>query len=711
MRRLARVLAAAAAVLATVGAPTVAHAGTAAARLGVVSQTFNVAPLAPIDVVLHVPGAIDLATIPDATLVVTSYRAVESREAVSQVLKGDLPRSVDSLDLPLASLGRPAADQLQASIPTETDRTQTALQLPREGLYPLVVELRNDGEVLADLTTFVQQVPGPGEPEPDPLPIAFAVSTTTPVVLDDRLKVVVDSTTIRDLESLADVLEASAIPVAVRVPPALLDAIAADPQYAQLAARLSTDLTNEELLSSPSWPLDPSAAAAAGAEQLYTQWLRDGEDVLAGVVPNPSVRTVVFGDEPLSEAGGAMLRDLCARLLVLTTEQYDQLPDTLGGFTETSHLVRIDVGGGATLDATVIDRTASERLARPTTEPQLNAIITVAHLVAYREEIEVDGGDPQRRGVSLATPELGLPPLETVRALTSLIATTPGLSGTTFNELSFRADPMLLDGDEVVVGLPDSVPGDISGRITTVNALTLESLSTGSMLPEGDPRIAAWQQRIGILPTSALTDVQVATIAADLRDEFTAIRDAVVLPDGFSFTLTGRRTTIPITLQNTSATPLTVVVRMSSTKLLFPDGDQTVTLAPQSFTEITVPIEARASGRSPVTLEVLTPVGASRIGPAVPLTASVTAIGGLGILVTGAFILVVLTWWVRHVRRNRRARAAGGVVTRHPAAAAAATDGEYPQGEAPTATDEPATAPIDDSGLSPDAATSTLPPS
>lgn len=74
-------------------------------------------------------------------------------------------------------------------------------------------------------------------------------------------------------------------------------------------------------------------------------------------------------------------------------------------------------------------------------------------------------------------------------------------------------------------------------------------------------------------------------------------------------------------------------------------------LQPLSFTEVPIKIEARTNGSFPVTLTVLTPTG-DELAPPVTLSASVNALSGFGNLVTGVFLLVVLTWWVRHVRRE-----------------------------------------------------------
>jgi DegV family protein with EDD domain len=249
-----------------------------------------------------------------------------------------------------------------------------------------------------------------------------------------------------------------------------------------------------------------------------------------------------------------------------------------------------------------------------------------------------------------------LPQIDTYRAIASLLAETPGLQPTTLERLGIRTEHLVLPAPigEVTVGLPSEVDGSIDDRIAVVSSLSDAAQSTGSMLPVDDERAAEWQQVIDRLPTSALSDDRVDALATDLIQQFGAIRNSVEVPAGFSFTLTGRTTTLPIKLYNSSDTPLTVRVHMSSSKLLFPDGDLVQELQPLSFTEVPIKIEARTNGSFPVTLTVLTPTG-DELAPPVTLSASVNALSGFGNLVTGAFLLVVLTWWVRHVRQNRRA--------------------------------------------------------
>jgi hypothetical protein len=79
-----------------------------------------------------------------------------------------------------------------------------------------------------------------------------------------------------------------------------------------------------------------------------------------------------------------------------------------------------------------------------------------------------------------------------------------------------------------------------------------------------------------------------------------------------------------------------------------------VELAPNAVTTLDIAVRTRSNGRSPASLDVFTPQGDIQIGERVDLTARVTSLAGVGNLVTGVAILMLLTWWFRHWRRNRR---------------------------------------------------------
>src|SRR5690606_2712423 len=114
---------------------------------------------------------------------------------------------------------------------------------------------------------------------------------------------------------------------------------------------------------------------------------------------------------------------------------------------------------------------------------------------------------------------------------------------------------------------------------------------------------------------------------------------------------------IRLTLTNNGTDDLTVRLIISSTKLdIAPDDADSLVQLPagQSF-EKRVPVEARTNGEFPVDIKIVTPSNENvAITEPVQLSARVNALTGLGQLATGAFVIVLLSWWVQHLRKRRR---------------------------------------------------------
>jgi hypothetical protein len=216
----------------------------------------------------------------------------------------------------------------------------------------------------------------------------------------------------------------------------------------------------------------------------------------------------------------------------------------------------------------------------------------------------------------------------------------------------------------LVATLPADADGEVGRRSALADELAVQSVAVASMLPDGDRIAAEWARLTSLLPTSALSDDQVAGIADRIRQQQRGFLEAIEVPVGFSVNLTGRRGTVRVNLRNNSEVPLDVRVRLTSSKLQFPDGEPpVVALQPGVFTEVQFNVVALSNGRLPATLDVFTPEGDTRLAPPVPVTLSLTALSGIGNLVTGAALLVLLTWWVRHIRKGRRQRAAEAATT------------------------------------------------
>jgi hypothetical protein len=226
-----------------------------------------------------------------------------------------------------------------------------------------------------------------------------------------------------------------------------------------------------------------------------------------------------------------------------------------------------------------------------------------------------------------------------------------------------------INGLPIDVTLQATPAVDLTTRERRLNELTLTSTSIASMLVNDNGRAAQWTDTVNTLWSTALTDNDVETGASVLDAELKAITDGVVPPQPYSFSLSGRRATIPVRITNTLSEPLQVVVRLSAAadKLTFPEGDQVALLAPDDVTEVQVPVVARTNGFFEVKVDVLTPRGNHQVA-STSIRANVSALTGLAQVLTGAALLILLTWWVRNFRRSRRVRRGLQTLPSHPSA-------------------------------------------
>jgi len=190
-----------------------------------------------------------------------------------------------------------------------------------------------------------------------------------------------------------------------------------------------------------------------------------------------------------------------------------------------------------------------------------------------------------------------------------------------------------------------------------------------AMLPTGDARPNGWRELESVLPADNISaDLQRAYVNT-IDSEITAVQSAIQPPEQGSITLGGRTSDIPLTIENTSDTPLKVLLQLRSPKLRFPAGDQVHEIAP-GRQRLDIPVVARSNGRFPVSVQIFTPDGSTSLTAPVTITVESSALTGKGQLVTGAFIVILASWWFHHWRRNRqrkRATAAGLAQQRHPA--------------------------------------------
>ncbi len=620
----------------------------------------------------------------ELTMEVTNYPPLTNADDVSQLVGSDVDpdafdrvtgAAVDGVRFdarPLLERNDDGTVGLALDIGTDVvDSIETRLEMDRPGIYPLRVQLLigdpDDDNVVATAGTVVQRLSGVDDIDVEvapPIDLAVLAVTPAPPPRADAATVDVARAQLDESIELAAQVD---VPVTLEVPPPLIADAAATPAGAE---RLATALEGDELVALPLLPLDVSSAVSAGRADAYTRLVRAGEDVLTEAVPTtPSRRDVWVTTDELSAGGAQHLRDLGTRFVVIGAELYaDTISDDL---PPTDRFVEAELPDGGTLPLLVVDplseqltSDAADRILAGSTSFEWGVETLAEMLVEQFEEDSTIAASadrptaPPRRSKVLTTPELTRPDPRLVQVLSELVTTTPSVRFTAASALTGVTDVALDDGEPVTVQLPDVAGPSLDARIELLDLTALEMASAASMLPPDDPRPAAWSAELDSLISTGYSDAEVEAATAELLAEADELKQAVQLPEPFTFTLTGRSGTIEVRIGNTLDEPLDVVVALDSTKVTFPEGDQRVTLLPLNETSVFVPVEAESNGTSSINLVVSTPAGEA-LGEPVTLTARVTALTGLGQVLTGGLVLVLLTWWFTHWRNRRRAALVG----------------------------------------------------
>lgn len=629
-----------------------AQPATGELALTLLDQRFGVEPDGSWQARFAIEG--ELPTDPEqrAEVRVVAHRVVEDRVELAEAISDSDTGVVDRVTTPLVVVGSGEDTTLELDVPTTTDAfVPGALTMRRAGVYPVEVQVLVDGVVVIEKQTLLERLPLANEPAPSPLRLAIvaAVDDSGPAPRSQQL---IDGR--EQLAAVADLAAAVDGPVTLALPPVLLDdVVSGDPE---LADELRATLVGDEVLALPAEELDPSSAVAIDRAEVFARGLRDGEEVIETALPDvPADRSAWLTTSPVSAAAAGMLFDLGFDLLVMNAVTYSRLENNIGGFFDTTLLAEASIGDGDRLASSVVsalgarlDPVRPEALA-----PMDEAVRILAELVTARREL----GSTVRRSVVLATPETAIPDPAVAGALAALVAGRTDLLLARLSDLEGTTDTMIVDGQAHTLTLPPTAGPDLAERAERIQLTRVSAESAGSMLPSDDA-LQEWRAELDGLLSTGLSDDAVDTVLERISRDAELVRSAVGLPRPFDLTLTGRSSVLRLNVRNDSTEELRVVIRASSPKLTFPDGDQLVSLAPSGVTEVEIPVEARSNGTSSIQIQVVTPAVGQRIGPPVTLTAHLNALTGLGQVITGGALLVLASWWFGHFRRRRRERLA-----------------------------------------------------
>ena len=605
----------------------------------------------------------DAASTATTKLVITSYKPVRTRQEVRDASSGKLPSTVDTVIVDVSQVRDPATGRVDVAVPIEIGvRSKEALQMSATGVYPISIGLQEGKSVTSQIVTFVERLP---QDVTSPLPrenlrIALVGTLTSDVSLQSDGSTLVSEASRDLLSSAITTLETNpqtAVSLAVR--PELMDALASSSDADIAVLNRLQAATSLHLLASTYVDVQPDELVASQNSDVFTSQLRLGEDTLANVFPTKTVsRDSWLESSALSSNGAQLLRDMGLRTAILLSESQKTTAGGVSLFAEPTRLVELKISNSDRMTAALADIHLGEALTRGSNEPNGGAYLVaqqiLAELKVLRTEIIDRDETMNGRGVILSTESGVLPSTALTTALVNSLAGQPDMSFVSLEDLLSTMTVSLMDGLPVSVELQSQ--GDQGTRDTALNDFADRVNGFSAMLPDGDVRPTQWRRVVNILPSRSLTQVQVKAYINAVDTELAAIGGSVVTPTSTTFTLGGRDSSIRLSLRNDNDTDLLVRVHLTSSKLTLPQDDQIVTLPAGTTTLVEIPVTAKSNGRFPVTLQLLTPNGDVTVGAPATFSARVNALAGLGQLFTGIALLLLLSWWIHHLRREHQRR-------------------------------------------------------
>lgn len=633
-------------------ASVVAPAGAVAAADDVATVRIISQPFA---VTAADSGAIVIDEVPGASssdvVVVTAYPRVVSRTAFRAVADGDAPlqTTVDAVRFRYGALrARDGGLTVPLRYGLTTSKTD-ALDIGRRGVYPVSVEVRRGSRVVARSLTFLYR------PDSGPRVRATVIvgESTAPGHRPDG-SIAVDPDARTAMRNTATMVAGAAGALVADVAPELLSAIvaSADPADVGLLGSLRSAIGGAALPAAPYARIDPSRLLAEGLGDEIARQFRLGETAVLAALPDASVqRGVYVARAPIGATGVAAVADLGIRTVVFSG---DARPAT---DVPTGVMAEVDAGAGVAVKA-VIAVDGDDEFLRDPDKPVVGGIRVAADMMMIRADLLDAGHAPD--SVHLVFDALpGEGRLDVTAALTLAAALRDSgavsLVGETAIDDTDAADGALISTAGTEIEYEDRNMGAV------MSTLVGRRQSLSSMLPPEDDRLDRWEATLGIVPSLVEASL-INSYVSEMQRDMNTLPEAVSISVGTTVTLGNRTGRIPVRLRNSLDTPLSVRVRVVSAKLVLLDGPRVFEVPANAAIDVSIDVRARSNGSFPVRVTLLTPDAQVVVEPTVTITARVSALAGLGQLVSVSIALVLFAWWFAHWRRSRRRDATGEIV-------------------------------------------------
>lgn len=580
-------------------------------------------------------------------IAVTVYPAVATRSEFAVTVRDQAtapPLGPPSV-FPLSTLTPDAAGEV--TIPVElSDRLPLGHD---DGVFPVRVDLREraSGRVLSRFTTHLVHLPAahPGARLGLSVVLPFHAPPGLPA---EGARKVQGLDALASLPPALDALRGT--PVAVAPTPETLATLAAssDQRAADLLGALRLRLPATTVIAGPYVPTTFPAVSAAGVPQDVTTSVERGSAAIADVLRlRPDASTWLARDPLDSDALGRLAARGVDRV-VAAEDDLSPVPNQKLTLAQPFRLQYADSSmPGAAADsglAAYFDNTK-------------DPVLAANHLLADLAVVYLDQPGADRRALVAVAPRQWRPDRRFLEALAGGLASNPILEPVPLDAVFSSVAPARAENGRPLVRtlVPPKGPGlsDVASDLRVARR-RLDAL--GSVLGAGAPARGLLEERLLLAEsnewhTSRQRQAYVQAVLRGISAELGDIRT----PDGGSITLTARKGEIPVTFQNGTGVPATVMVRVESDKLVFPRGSSHLLDLPRQNTTDRFAVVLRTSGAFPLRITLVSPDGSTVIDET-RLTIRSAAASGVSLVVSLGAALFLAVWWGRHALRGRRAR-------------------------------------------------------
>ena len=623
-----------------------------------IAQNFNVTIGKQFRFVVSIPNKATLSELrstQNAVLRVEFHVAVSSRDAVRDAVDGTFtPSIIETHDLPFADLGSNDTGDVIALLGSNAGGS--SVRLRKSGVYPVSLSIRIGDRESSRLLTFVNFITV--QTSKNSLSVSLVAEVNPALSQTPAGETLLAESARTMLNNVVSSLNGDGGVMSLRMSPETLNSLAAssNPQDAELLGQLQLVLAKHQLLASTFVPFDPSSAEKAKLSSEFDTQLARGIEILntrngdAGVNPR-----TWFSTRPINTDGISLL----ARSGYTNVVFSPQAAQSLGALDSYTKQYRANYTGDLTakVSIAVADPRYAASLSGSNTNPVQTSMAIAAEIIAQQGELALGQRRPLDHHLIVSTFDGSLPNPVLLNSLLVALSNAP--------QITLRPLGSIQRATEASTSLmmPSGAPIDLRARRPQLQSVIDEIASTRSMLSDDVPQRMWWEDALLLIQSDSLNSDRFDLYLKGFRAQLRTFRASVSVPESLTFTLSGKSSDLRLQLRNSASMPLSVLVTLSSAKLTFPEKPQVVTVAANSAVDLIVPVVARANGTFPLEVVLYTPDGTAQVGKRIRLSARVSALAGLGQLVTGVALLLLASWWIAHWRKQHRVKA----VENHPA--------------------------------------------